>query len=119
MMIDMEFTQEHKGQVEKRIVELMIVGLQNKVLTEQDTIDLSEFVLDRIDGVKNQHELILFLKEFSERWEVFKPILFHEEGQMQNKVNDEVADGIELLISHGKLDRALALVKRALKSDPK
>ena len=111
----MEFTPEHKAQIEKRIVELMIVGLQNDLLSEQDPSDISRYVLDRIDEVKNQHQLILFLKELTDKWDVFKPILFHEEGTMQDKINDEVADGIELLVSHGKLDRALALVKRALR----
>lgn len=116
MINSMEFTQDQREQIEKRIVELMIVGLQNNSLTEEDTTDLSIYVLDRIDLIKNQKELIEFLREFSGKWEVFKPLLFQEEGKMQDKVNDEVADGIELLISHGKLDRALALVKRALKS---
>ena len=111
----MEFTEEHKKQVEKRILELMVIGLQNDALTEQDPSEISRFVLEQIEKVHNQHELIIFLKNLSEKWEIFKPILFQEEGTMQDKINDEIADSIELLVGHGKLDRALALVKRAIK----
>ena len=50
-----------------------------------------------------------------EKWPVFSTLEEQGEGELQDIVDEEVADGVELLIKHGKLEKALALVKSITK----
>lgn len=111
----MDFTQEHKEKIERQILEIMANALDSGQLTTEDSSVVANFVLDRIDKVANHQELLEFLGVLGEKWPVFSTLKEQGEGKIQDSVNEEVADGVELLIKHGKLEKALALVKSITK----
>jgi len=111
----MDFTQEHKDAIERKILEILANALDAGQIENEEAPDVARFVLDRIDKVTNQKELIEFLGELNEKWPVFSTLKEQGEGEIQDSVNEEVADGVELLIKHGKLEKALALVKSITK----
>ncbi len=57
----MEFTEEHKKKVEKMIVDTTIDALGVGVIQESELKPIADFVLAKIDVIKNQDELIAFL----------------------------------------------------------
>ena len=111
----MDFTQEHKDAIERKILEILANALDAGQIENDDAPDVARFVLDRIDKVTNQKELIEFLGELSSKWPIFSTLKEQGEGEIQGGVDDEVADGVEILIQHGKLEKALALVKSITK----
>lgn len=111
----MEFTAEEKERVEREVLEIMATALENEQLTVDDPPEISYFLLERINTIKNMTELIGLLQEMTDKWPIFSVLLEQTRGQMQDKVDDEVADGVEMLIKQGKLERALALVKSITK----
>lgn len=111
----MDFTQEHKDKIERKILEILANALDAGQIENDDAPNVARFVLDRIDKVTNQKDLVAFLGDLSEKWPVFSTLKDQVEGETQDSVDDEVADGVEILIQHGKLEKALALVKSITK----
>ena len=111
----MDFTQDHKEKIERSIVDIIANALDAGQITTEETSAVADFVLDRIDKVTNRQELIEFLGALREKWPVFSTLEEQGEGELQDIVDEEVADGVELLIKHGKLEKALALVKSITK----
>lgn len=107
----MEDFKNLKEVIEKDIVEQVIVGLENGALKEEDLPQIGQFVLEKIDAIKNQPELINFLTELSGKWGIFENIKKIEEGRAQEQVEDEAAEGVLTLLKHGKIENALNLAK--------
>jgi len=106
-----QFGEELKKEIEKKIVNLVISGLQNKLLVEKDLPEIGDFVLERIDLINTEVELDAFLGELAKKWPCFSYFELSKKEDISKKVDNEIADGVELLIEHGKLDRALSLLK--------
>ncbi len=77
----MEFTQEKKKKVEKMIVDSMIDAVGAGFVQEDALPNISEFVLSRMDTIKNEEELVAFLIELSQKWSFFLPIERFIEGE--------------------------------------
>lgn len=100
-----------KKSIEKDIVEQVIMGLEKGFLKEEELPLIGQFVLEKIDLLKNQQELIAFLGELSSKWPIFENIKKIEEGRVREKEEDEVAEGVLTLLKHGKIENALNLAK--------
>lgn len=107
----MDFTQEHKNEIERKIVEAIIAGLENKSLLESQLSEIADFVLQRIDAVKNQDELLAFLADLSSKWSIFNNVKLTEEGEVKAEAENEVAKGVLDLAKSGKIDDAIDLAK--------
>ncbi len=112
----MDFTQEHKTEIENKIVETIADEVEKGNLKEENLKDIADFVLGRIDQIKNQDELIAFLFELSTKWTVFKTIETMERANLKGKVEKEVAEGVLMLAKNGKIDEALNLAKTMTKT---
>lgn len=102
---------QHKNDLEKRIVETVITSLEKNSLEESQLAEIADFVLGRIDTIQTQEELIAFLNELSFKWPLFSNLSLIEKGDVKDKVEDEVAEGVETLAQTGKIDDAIDLAK--------
>ncbi|MGI8419789.1 MAG: hypothetical protein ACR2LN_04040 [Candidatus Levyibacteriota bacterium] len=107
----MDQLSEEKKKLEEAIVDIMIRALEQEEISEFKMSQMSAFVLDGIDAAKTQQEVKVFLQTLAERWELFKPLVFLEEAKMQEKIDDEVAQGVLILLEHGKIENAIKLAK--------
>lgn len=102
---------EAKKKLEEAIVDNMITALENEKITEDEMATISGYVLDSIDASTSKQDLEKFLENLSSKWEFFKPLLVLEKAAMQEKVEDEVAQGVLVLLEHGKMDHAIKLAQ--------
>ncbi|MCL5433148.1 MAG: hypothetical protein M1524_03510 [Patescibacteria group bacterium] len=106
-----DFTDEQKNEIEKRIVETAIDGIERNVLAEDQLALISSFVLEKIDNIKNTDELIFFLKELTSKWEIFSQIQSFIERQGNIQQEAKVAEDVSRLANDGKIDEAISLAK--------
>lgn len=107
----MEFTPEEKKELESAIVDKIIDALEHEVITQADTATISDYVLTHIDTLTHELEVQVFLKNLSEKWKIFEPLLLLKQGEYKEIVEDEVAEGVLILAQHGKVDEAIKLAK--------
>lgn len=112
----MDFDTDHKKRIEAKIVELIAEGLEKGNLKEEDSKEIADFVLGRIDLIKNHLELETFLSELSLKWQVFKVLENIEKSESREKAEAEAAEGVLILAKHGKINEALHLAKTMTKS---
>ena len=110
---------EEKKKLEEAIVENMITALEQEKIKEDEMPTISNFVLDGIDAAKSNQDLEKFLEDLANKWEIFKPIFFLKKAEMQKKVEEEVTQGVLLLMEHGKLDHAIKLAQSATHNQDK
>lgn len=109
----MEFTSEKKKTVEKMIVDSMIDAVGAGIVPEEELTSISDFVLTRIDAIKNEDELVIFLVELSQKWSFFLPIERFIEGEAKEAEDKKSVDKAENLIKDGQIDQALQVLKAA------
>lgn len=107
------FTPEHKKEVEKLIVDSTIDALEAEIIKEDDLKPIADFVLSKIDLIKNEDELIAFLEELAAKWKFFQPIERFVEGQKQHTEEVKSVDEAQDLIKSGNIDEALQILKAA------
>lgn len=107
----MDFNDSHKKEIETRIVEIISSGLEKGDLKEEESKEIADFVLGRIDLIKNRTELEAFLSQLSSKWQVFKVLESLEKGETRKRVENEVAEGVLTLAKNGKINEALNLAK--------
>ncbi len=109
----MEFTAEHKKEVERKIVETIIAALKDNSLSSATLPEVSRFILDTIKTIDTHEQLINFLRQLSEKWNIFSKILVIESGEAKEKKEDKEAKKVEELTEHGNIDEALRVAKAA------
>ena len=105
--------QTYQEKLEEQIVNMLIDALEKKEITEETMSVISGYVLDHVTTVIDNKSAILFLEALVEQWKMFEPLLIMEKSVVQKQIEDEVADGVLLLLQHGKLDSAIKLAKSA------
>lgn len=115
----MDITQDHKNEIEKKIVETIALSLENNTLQQNELSDIASFVLDRMDQVKNHEELILFLSELSSKWPIFGQIEAIEKGEVKEQKEEQAFQNVLDLAKSGKIDEAVNLAKEATNGDIK
>lgn len=103
----------YQEKLEEEIVNLLIDALDKGEITEETMSVISGYVLDHVTSVTDNRSAITFLEELTGQWKIFTPILTMEKSVLQGQVEDEVADGVLLLLQYGKLDSAIKLAKSA------
>lgn len=113
----MEFTKEQKEELERQIVDTCISALENKVVTEAQMGDISFFVLERIDGVKDQEDMMAFLTKLSQKWNIFTSLLEITKGHKEVNEDRETVKNMEALIKTGDINGALDVAHTAQKGE--
>lgn len=111
LMIQVNTVDEHKKHLEESIVNNLITALERNTITEDEMATISGYVLDRIDTITDELGVAEFLKDISERWPIFKPIVILDGAPMRDKIEDEVAEGVLILAQHGKIENAIKLAQ--------
>lgn len=112
----MDITQDHKNEVERKIVEVVIAALENNNLQQSELPSIGDFVLGRIDAIKTQGELLNFLSELSLKWAIFKNIEMIEKGEAKDQKEDKVAENVLNLAKQGNINDAISLAKTMTES---
>ncbi|MGH7203906.1 MAG: hypothetical protein ACREHC_05675 [Candidatus Levyibacteriota bacterium] len=103
--------EEKKKKLEESIVEIMIQAVENKTINEDDMADISSYVLETIDAISDKESFKAYIHDLASQWVIFKPIEIMEEAELKEKIEDEVAQGVLVLLEHGKIDNAIKLAQ--------
>lgn len=110
----MELSQEHKLKVEQRIMETIMNALDKDEITTDDYNAMSEFILGKIEGIKTHHDLVIFLREISEKWKIFTFVLTLENGEVKKIEENKAVEKVEQLTQVGDVNQALEEARKAI-----
>lgn len=110
------FTQEHKKEVERMLVETIIAALQQGTLSDTEVPTLSAFILERVEAITTHEEMVVFLRELSGKWPIFTPLLVLESGEAKEKMEESVVSSVLKLAKENKVEEAIDLAKSATKN---
>lgn len=109
-----DFSVEDKAKVEDSVVQIIINGLDKGLLAEKDLSEISNFVLKGVDSVKTREELILFSRNLSAKWPIFKNLETILEGATEDVKEDNAASQILKMAKNGNIDAAIDLAKNTM-----
>ncbi|MCL5970765.1 MAG: hypothetical protein M1450_04690 [Patescibacteria group bacterium] len=109
----MELSEEHRREVERKIVGTIITGLEQNTLPNSEFEKVASFILDKMKNVKTHEELVLFLRDLSSKWSIFTSLLVIESGELKEEMEEKAADKVLSLAKEGKVEDALSLAKQA------
>jgi CRISPR/Cas system-associated protein Csx1 len=109
----MELSSEHKLKVEQRIMETIMNALDKSEITMDDYNTMSQFILERIANVNTHHDLVIFLRELSEKWSIFTFVLTLENGQVKKIEENKAIEKVEQLTQMGDISQALEEARKA------
>lgn len=104
-------TQEKKEHLAEEILKVLIKLLEDKSISDTEGEELARFAMQKIEKLTSVFEIPNFYNSLSQKWPAFKPHHKIELGKVDRMEEKEVAKGVHLLISEGKLDKALALAR--------
>lgn len=107
----MQVTEHHKEEVERRIVEAMIRGLEEGKLTTQESSTIAGIVLGRVDTIATQDAMAEFLTELSAKWPIFQPLMQIELGKVRSILEQKIAHDVLQLAHSGNIEEAIKLAK--------
>ena len=107
----MPFTDQHKEELERRIVETIIQALEKGEVKQSDLSEVATVVLEKVDQLENQDQVAEFMTELSVRWPIFKPILQIELGKIKSELEKRVAHEVLRLANSGDVEAAIRLAK--------
>lgn len=102
-----------REELESKILAILTTALENNTITTDDVSPIATFVLENAKDISDQQELIEFLRELSNRWNIFTPLLVISSGELQEKAENEIGQGVLELAKSGKLEEAIQLAKSA------
>jgi hypothetical protein len=104
-------TESLRNKVLNDTLDVIIANLEKNAISEAEIAPIADFILARIDSVNNEIDVTAFLSELSAKWPMFRNIASIQQGENQEKVEGEVAQGVLSLAQSGKIDEALSLAK--------
>ncbi len=83
-------TLEYRDRVYKELAQATLDGLDTGRITVEQSKEIAQFVLERLDGVNTQVELNSFLQELINKWSVFQSVSLklQEEGFKDEKIKE-------------------------------
>ncbi|MDO8461131.1 MAG: hypothetical protein Q7S38_01670 [bacterium] len=108
-----DIAQNHKEDLQKKIVESIISGLENNLLTKEELPVIADLVLEGMDKISSHEELTSFINELSLKWPIFLNIAKLEEGEKREQQEDKTTQQVLQLARNGQIDEAVNLAKTA------
>ena len=112
----MALSNEQREDVFKKINDIVLMGIDAGALEEYELSDIASYTLKRVGELNGDGDLPIFYQELADKWPIFSSLLDEEDGRAHEMVENEVSEGASMLLQHGKVDEALALVKSATTS---
>lgn len=97
-----EFTQEEKKEIESKLVTQILSSLEQNKISLQDMKEIANFILDRIEVVKDKTQLIIFLEGLQNKWNVFKNIYLVYKNMMLEEKEKAVINKLSRFVSQRK-----------------
>lgn len=107
----MQLTDEHKKEIERSVMECIISALDQKLISSDDLPELSNYILPKIEPIRTQEEMLVFLNELVAKWKFFTPVLSAEKGEINSQTEGEAVDKVTELAKSGQIDEAVNLAK--------
>jgi len=107
----MDSWREHVKEIERKILEAIVQGLERKQLLAADIPEIANFVLAKVAKCNSHNELISGLDELSQKWPIFKGILQLEQGEIAEAKEDSAEEEVLRLAKTGQVDAAINLAK--------
>ncbi len=107
----MQLSQERRDAIEKAIAELIIKGLREGLIQDEDLSPIGKFVLEKIDTLQTEEQMVAFLTEMVQKWPLFSNILTIEKGKATESSENQAAKDVLDLAKEGKIDEAVDLAK--------
>lgn len=107
----MDFTAQHKREIEGKIIDVITHSLEQGKLAEDDLPKIADFVLGRVDALKDHEELVAFFYELSKKWPIFDNLEDLERGEVKEVIEDKVEEQVLTLAKNGKIEEAIKLAK--------
>lgn len=107
----MALSSEQVNAIYKQILEEIANGLDSGELEEYEAAEIAQYCIDKVERLDAEVDKYRFFEELSTLWPYMEVLM--EEKKVENIENTEkeVAEGAITLLSHGKVDEALGLVK--------
>lgn len=97
--------------IEQEVVDTLVASLDKEAISEQELPTIADYVLTHIDNLKTKDEIMPFLRQLSEKWRIFTPLLVMHSGEIKEKQEGKVAKDVLSLAQLGRLDQAIKLAK--------
>ncbi len=107
----METINDKKEVIQRRILETILQGLNNNILTQDDLPIIAEYVLGQMESIQNENELLTFLQSLAEKWQLFTNLKTLEERKVQELEEKDKTQQVLQLTREGKVEEALTLAK--------
>ncbi|MCL4386847.1 hypothetical protein M1307_00435 [Patescibacteria group bacterium] len=107
----MEYNKERKEEIENKILDILIEGLETGAFTTQQASEIANFVLVKIEVVNDQASLVNFLYDLSSKWSSFVNIYEIEDGKIERDLEQNAVKEALDLVKKGEIDQALNLAK--------
>lgn len=89
-----EISQDFRDEVYGRLAECVITALENPnpdVISLPDAEQSADYILPRLDAVQSRSELIIFLRQLSERWPIYHSVYIdYQKNELLDKVQIEL-----------------------------
>lgn len=103
----------YKNKIGERLTGILLDALENGEIKEEESPEISSYILDNIHKAKNNVELLDFLTTISKRWPIFSKALVMEQNELSNNKKDEAIGQASSLIKENKIDEAIRVVESA------
>ncbi len=84
-----QYNQEIKTDLEKVLAERILLALDNKQIKLEEMKEMANYVLDKVENIKDYDQMLLFLTMLKEKWVIFKDV--HGIFNAKNKQEGEQA----------------------------
>lgn len=112
----MDLSIEHKKEVQRRIMETLLNAFKNLQITEESYEEICRFIVEKDPSIQTHHDLIIFLRELTAKWNIFSFVLTLEDGEVKKIEENKAVEQIEDLTQQGKIDEALEAARRIVKN---
>ncbi|MDO8487167.1 MAG: hypothetical protein Q7S45_02665 [Candidatus Curtissbacteria bacterium] len=112
----MDINDQHKKELERKILEQIIDGLEDNKLTSDELPTIAGFVLSGLENVMTHEQVMKFLTDLSSKWPIFQNLALLEKGEVQEAHEDKIEEQVLNLAKSGNVEEAISLAKTVTKS---
>lgn len=101
------------NEIYQHILNAVITGLEAKEIEAHEAPEIAEYVLDNVEKLQSEVDIHRLYQDLAELWPFLDVLVSEENSENQEKMEGEATEGALALLQHGKVEEAMALVKKA------
>lgn len=103
----------YKNKIGARLTKILLDALENGEVSEEESPEISSYILDNINKAKDNAALFDFLTTISKKWPIFSKALATEQSEILDNKKEEAIGQASNLIQENKIDEAIKVVENA------